>query len=333
MPRPPRIFHEGAIYHVFARGNRREPIFYEPGHYRRFLRILHRVWEDSDFSVLAYCLMPNHFHLAMRAGTQPLGKPMQRLLSTYARTLNRETARLGHVFERRYHALAVVRPNYLQALVRYIHLNPVRAGLSADPRHYPWSSHGAYLAGGPTWLDTATVLAAFGAPGPSAPSRFARYIGHPEDPAEYGEIALPLPQRSRRRTGTEPPAGDRKPAEKPRTSMADLDTLIAIAAGTLGISAAHVVEGRDRRASLGRALVASMIQCGRGISLSDFSRRCSRSMPALSNAGRRLRESTARSTIWTAYRSQVEEQMLIPWRESTTRPPQLETVANGKPGT
>jgi REP element-mobilizing transposase RayT len=312
MARPPRIFHEGAIYHVFARGNRRESIFYAPGHYRRFLRILHSVWDDSDFSVLAYCLMPNHFHLAVRAGAQPLGKPMQRLLSTYARMLNREAARLGHVFERRYHALAVAKPHYLQALVRYIHLNPVRAGLSTDPQHYRWSSHGAYLAGGgPAWLDRSTVLAAFGTPEASAPRRFARYVGHPEDPAEYGEIALPPPPQSRRRTGTEPTGGGRGFVEGPCTSATDLDTLIAIAADIVGASAAQVIGGRDRRASLGRALVASMIQCSQGVSLSDLSRRCGRSMPALSNAGRRLRESPARAPIWNAYRSQVARRTLL----------------------
>ncbi len=308
MVRPPRIFHDGVVYHVFARGNRREAIFHEPAHYRRFLRVLGAIWADSDFSILAYCLMPNHFHLALRAGALPLGRPMQRILSTYARALNREAGWLGHVFERRYHAIAVDEPRYLLTLVRYLHLNPVRAGLTDDPLHHPWSSHGAYLGGvGPPWLDQAPVLSAFGTTAARSRRRFARFVGHPEDPEDFAAVALPVPRRPRAGNGHDHPV--QRKAIEPAPKTPDIDTLLAAAASVTGVSVTQIIHGSDRCASLGRALIASMIQRCQGVSLSDFSRRCGRSMPALSNAGRRLRESPNRASIWVAYRWEVERQL------------------------
>jgi hypothetical protein len=99
--------------------------------------------------------MSNHVHLLMQVSDIPLGKVVMRIASRYARMFQKQLETTGHLFERRYHAVLVDADAYLLTLVRYIHLNPVRAGLVGDPAHYPWSSHRRYLGGtGMEWVCT-----------------------------------------------------------------------------------------------------------------------------------------------------------------------------------
>ena len=163
MPRPPRVHVPGAIYHVTMRGNHRRRIFFREADFRLLESLLAEIVVDHGLAVHAYCWMPNHFHLAVQVSQQPLARPMQRLASRFARRIQARFDTTGHLFERRYHAVIVDSERYLLALVRYIHLNPVRAAIVARPEEYPWSSHTAYLAGsGPEWLITAAVRGRLG---------------------------------------------------------------------------------------------------------------------------------------------------------------------------
>lgn len=131
-------------------------------HYRFYL-LLQEGTHRFGYRVHAFCLMTNHIHLAVQIGDIPLSRGMQNLSFRYTRWINRRENRTGHLFQGRYKAVLVDGDSYLLELVRYIHLNPVRAGLVENPEEYPWSSHCAYL-GRETlpWLTTDWLLAQFG---------------------------------------------------------------------------------------------------------------------------------------------------------------------------
>jgi len=145
MPRRPRQHVPGGLYHAILRGNHRQVIFHADADFLAFEDILGAALDRFGARLHAYCWMPNHVHLAVRVSDVPLGRLMHLLASRYARRKQRQVPTTGHLFERRYRAKLVASDRYLFALVRYIHLNPVRAGLTADPGAYRWSSHRAFL--------------------------------------------------------------------------------------------------------------------------------------------------------------------------------------------
>lgn len=113
-----------------------------------FLNALERIRQQTNSTVLAYCLMGNHFHLAIKVDSVPLSRIMHRLLTGHALTFNPRHDREGHLFQARYRAKLCTDDAYLTALIRYIHMNPVRAGLTTRPEDWPWSSYRAYCASG-----------------------------------------------------------------------------------------------------------------------------------------------------------------------------------------
>ncbi|HEX2138708.1 MAG TPA: transposase, partial [Woeseiaceae bacterium] len=159
MPRAPRIHIAGGLYHVMLRGNHRDAIFHTPSDRDEFERILGDALERYRSHVLAYCWMTNHIHAVIKIANQPLGRLIQLAASRYARQVQRRVPTTGHLFERRYRARVITDVEYLLQAVRYIHLNPVEAGIVEDPAAYAWSSHRHYLSGaGPKWLLADAVL-------------------------------------------------------------------------------------------------------------------------------------------------------------------------------
>jgi REP-associated tyrosine transposase len=132
MARPPRLEFSGAVYHVVARGNERRPVFWDDDDREQYLRRLIHYRNKFGFSLLAYCLMDNHVHLAIRTGDEPLSRTMAGLQSSFSQWFNRNHRRPGHLFQRRYKAFLVQKDRYLLALVRYIHENPVEAGVAEE---------------------------------------------------------------------------------------------------------------------------------------------------------------------------------------------------------
>jgi len=145
MPRRPRLHAPGLLYHLMVRGNNGQAIFLNAADYEACLRALQTTRERYPFALYAYVLMPNHLHLLLEVGRASTGRVMQAFLTGYARRFNRVHRRRGHVFQGRYKAIICERDKYLLALVRYIHLNPVRAGLVKRPGDWQWSGHGEYL--------------------------------------------------------------------------------------------------------------------------------------------------------------------------------------------
>lgn len=140
MPRQSRQLADSQIYHVMVRGVNRDVIFLEDEDFERFLFALARAKQTSGCSVLAYCLMPNHVHLILVTGAEPLGLVMKRLGVSYAGWFNNKYGRVGHLFQDRYKSLPVERDDNFAALLRYVWANPVSAGLVAEAEDYRWSS-------------------------------------------------------------------------------------------------------------------------------------------------------------------------------------------------
>jgi putative transposase len=167
------------VHHITARGIRRAEIFGSDRDYEVFLATLVEAGRLARWSCLAYCLMPNHFHLLLgRVTTAELSSGMQFLNGTYASRYNTVHERTGHVFQGRFHDELVRRDNHLLEAFRYIALNPVRAGLAPRPELWRWSSYGETAGLGSTqnWIQHEAVLALFDADPVTARRRYAEFV-------------------------------------------------------------------------------------------------------------------------------------------------------------
>jgi putative transposase len=168
---------EGGIFHVFARGNGKQPIYLDDDDRRTYLRMLGAVVDRQHWSCLAYCLMENHVHLLIETPNANLGLGMQRLHGLYAQTFNERHGRSGHLFQGRYGSVRVTSDAQLWMLVRYLAINPVRGRLCAHPADWRWSSHGALEgSGGPRWLDHPRLLRYLAAAGGDPVARYASMV-------------------------------------------------------------------------------------------------------------------------------------------------------------
>jgi putative transposase len=177
MARKPRIHFPGAVYHVILRGNAGQPIFFDDLDRFRLYLILQFVVEKFRCRIHGFCLMTNHVHLVVQTGDVSLSRIMQNLSLRYTKWINYSQSRTGHVFQGRYKALLLDADTYLMELVRYIHLNPVRAGMAASPDDYPWSGHRGYLGIEVLpWLTTDWVLSMFSADIQKSRNAYANFV-------------------------------------------------------------------------------------------------------------------------------------------------------------
>ena len=145
MPRKPRLCSEGLVYHITSRGINKERIFHAKCDYKMYLFILKECKKKFRFLLYCYALMPNHIHLVLEtAQGGSISKIMQKLNTSYAVYMNKRRNRTGHLFQGRFFSRVVNKDNYLLELSRYVHLNPVKAGLVNKPEDYPWSSYNDY---------------------------------------------------------------------------------------------------------------------------------------------------------------------------------------------
>jgi REP element-mobilizing transposase RayT len=169
MTRPLRIQFEGATYHVFSKGNMGEIIFRDNHDKGTFLIWLGKGAEKYQVDIYAYCIMENHYHLLIQTQKSNLSEFMHFLLSSYASYISMKGWE-GHVFARRYSALLVEEEAYLLVVSRYVHLNPVAAGIVKIPEDYYWSSYSSYcnFEETPSWLKKEWINEYFG-PGYKSP--------------------------------------------------------------------------------------------------------------------------------------------------------------------
>jgi len=145
MARPLRIEYPGAWYHVMNRGKKSEKIFHDRHDYQVFVDLLEESSEMWNIRVAAYCLMTNHYHILLQTPDGNIARSMRHINGVYTQRFNRKHSCDGQLFRGRYKSILVSADSYLLQLVRYIHRNPVKAGIVSTPDDYPWSSHTGYL--------------------------------------------------------------------------------------------------------------------------------------------------------------------------------------------
>jgi putative transposase len=180
MPRQSRIDAPGALHHIIARGNEKRKIFKDKKDYKEFLVRLGDILSHTQTMCYAWALIPNHFHLLLRTGTVPIVTVMRRLLTGYAIYFNRRYRRYGHLFQNRYKSILCQEDPYFLELVRYIHLNPLRANMVNDLislDRYPYSGHSVVMGRVENeWQDARYVLGLFGKSVRSGRSKYHDFI-------------------------------------------------------------------------------------------------------------------------------------------------------------
>jgi putative transposase len=242
MPRAPRVFVDGAMYHVYCRVGRGEPVFADETEARELLELLREIKARDDLTIFAWCVMSNHYHLALRSSTVPLWRSMRLLQGRFAKAYNRRRALYGPVWQGRYRSRLVTGERDLDQVIAYIHLNPVSAGVVRDPAAYAMSGHRELLGRvEDPLIDVDEALAGFGEPLAAARAGYAKALaevsGSPWAGREPG--GLPWWSAGRGRAGRAPaprPVVDALGAstapERPRLAPADFVDLAAGATGT-----------------------------------------------------------------------------------------------------
>ncbi len=266
MARPLRIEFEGALYHLTARGNRRERIFHSDSDREEFVEMLVRSLGRYDVELQAYVLLPNHFHLLARTRRANLGRWMHWLLVAYSVGFNRRHKTAGHLFQGRYKSLMVEGGDYVLGLSRYLHLNPVRGrvlGLGTPQerrdrlREYRWSSYRGYagLSKPAPFVTEELVLgeleAATGRGGKVPYRRFVeeglvREIEHPAEAAQWQAVlgSEVFVQAMKDRMQTQRAKRREVGALRRGTTGPSAAAVIGAVAREYGLSAERVIGGR-----------------------------------------------------------------------------------------
>ena len=151
MSRPLRVEYEGAWYHVMNRGRRSDQIFENRNDYLYFIDLMKDITDLWDARISAYCLMPNHYHMLIHTPKGNISRCMRHIDGVYTQRFNRVYGFDGPLFRGRFKSILVYGDSYLLQLVRYIHRNPVKAGIITVPEKYLWSSHKGYLSAEQKW--------------------------------------------------------------------------------------------------------------------------------------------------------------------------------------
>jgi len=178
MARPLRIEYPGAFYHVTSRGNEQKDVFKSQKDREKFLSYLESANERYGAEIHAYCLLGNHYHILLETPAGNLSQIMRHINGAYTTYFNIKRKRAGHLFQGRFKAILVEADEYATELSRYIHLNPVRAGIVARPEEYQWSSYRNFIGQGktPDWLKTGFILDYFGNGATEAGKKYRGFV-------------------------------------------------------------------------------------------------------------------------------------------------------------
>lgn len=289
MARKPRLHENGGVYHVMLRGNGGQAIFFDDEDHTHFYFLLEQGIARYGHRIHGFCLMSNHVHLAIQVGEEPLAKIMQNLSFRYTRWINRKQKRIGHLFQGRYKAIMVDRDVYLLELVRYIHLNPVRAKLVRQPQNYAWSGHRAYLGQEAlAWLNTDWVLSQFSTRLAGSRKRYETFLheGRSEGRREEFHCGGDNDQRV---------LGDDRFVEKvlhmscAPAKHITLDKLIKIVCHEYRLAESDLAAvGRKRQASEARCIIGCLAQKSGQITLTEVGKRFGRDVTTLSRGVQKL---------------------------------------------
>lgn len=315
MPRKARIDAPGALHHVIARGIEKRDIFWDDHDRNNFLKRLATVIDESDTRCYAWALLPNHCHLLFKTGLTPIATIMRRLLTGYAVSFNRRHRRHGHLFQNRYKSILCQEDVYFKELVRYIHLNPLRAKIVDDLKQleaYPFCGHSALVGRVKrSWHEVDEVLDMFAAKRLQARKRYRFFIekgiqqGHRKDLTGGGLLrsaggwlnvkmlreAKIFYKSDERILGDSDfvesvlAAANEQMERKYALQAAglDLDGLAKIVAGITGVKPSRIFSpGKDRGRVRARSLLCFWANRELGISLAQLSRRTRISQSSIS---------------------------------------------------
>jgi len=207
MPRGPRLDAPATLHHVMVRGIERRRIFESDRDREDFLDRLGRIIQEGGASCFAWVLIPNHAHILLRTGAAPLAGMMRRLLTGYAVSFNLRHQRSGHLFQNRYRSIVCEENAYMLELVRYIHLNAIRAGLVREMEgldRYRWSGHSVLMGReSRPWQAREEVLSYFGARETVAKRRYRQFVFEGIRLGKRGELSTGRESRDGGRVGEE----------------------------------------------------------------------------------------------------------------------------------
>ena len=286
MSRPLRLHVPGAFYHVTMRGNHRQDIFFAPADRTLFNELTEEVIERFSARLHAYCLMTNHVHLLIQVGDAPLGRLIMRIAGQYARIVQGQLRTTGHLFEKRYHPILVDADEYLLELLRYIHLNPVRARIVSTPDEYSWSSHHSYLGTrSEKWVTTEFALGMFHTELEHAVAAYRRFV------TQEGSSTSPFGEcnpNDQRILGSDDFAGKLLGAAWRPRSRQSIEELIEEAVRVFSVSLESLrSSSKQRHLTHARAWIAHRAVTLRITSLSHVARLLNRSESSLRECVRR----------------------------------------------
>ena len=174
MARQARKKSATGIYHIIMRGINRQNIFEDQADYIRFIQTLRQYKEISGYQIYAYCLMGNHVHLLLKVGEEPLGQVMRRICGSFVYWYNQKYQRIGNLFQDRFKSEPIENDSYFLTVLRYIHQNPLKAGLVTNIEDYQWSSIGNYISK-EQFVDTKFALQIFDADPKKAVKSFIQF--------------------------------------------------------------------------------------------------------------------------------------------------------------
>ena len=266
MARRKRYHVPAGTFHVMLRGNAGDPIFFSDEDRCRLCLLIQEGVERYGHRILAYCFMSNHIHLAIQLGQVPLSQIIQNLAFRYARYINWKHKRIGHLFQGRFKAVLVDDTRYLKELVRYIHLNPVRAGLVKTPEEYKWSSHNTYLADYPlVWIVSQYLLHRFSEVESIAIQRFYTFVRE----------AIGVPEEIDFKRGSEEGIlGEdnfvsevKRKAEIASEVQASIPALMQVICKYYGITELVIQSSKERDATYVRGVLALLVRDTEGLTL------------------------------------------------------------------
>lgn len=291
MARKPRIHIPGAFYHVILRGNGGQDIFLSDVDRIRFCLLLQEGVERYKHRIHAFCLMSNHVHLLVQVSEVNLSLIVQNVSFRFSRFFNARHKRTGHLFQGRFKGLLVDKDSYFLELARYIHCNPVRAGIVKNPDEYPWSSHRAYLGKNTIcWLTRELVLSQFASSKNGETELYADYVQ--QGIGESYRQQFHGVDNDKRIIGTDHfiekvlASVDRKYEVK-----TTVDRIVEVVSEEYQVPQEKLAEqGKKRVYAEARAIAAFLVQGNEQLSLTELAHHLNRDLSALSRAADTIRE-------------------------------------------
>lgn len=290
MARKPRIEYEGAFYHILSRGVYNVDLFLDDKDYKTFLIKLQEYKQRYLFKLYAYVLMKNHFHLLVETGSTPLSKIMQGLLQSYTQYFNKRYKRWGHLFQGRYKAIICDKDSYLLELIRYIHLNPVRAKIIKNPWDFIWSSHRIYLGIGDDELinEVEFVLKLFSKSKKKAILLYERFILEEKGKKSSEKFYSPILGDEEFKEQIQKKIGQRLTTEKKKVSI---DEMVKKICKLKGVKKEDILSSRrDKKVIEARRLLIYFCKSYTQVTNKEIARYLKRDEAVILRCGRAFRE-------------------------------------------